>query len=212
MSLIAEYALRPDGLVLAPTLVTANVRLVLERTVGTDPSQPVLFSWVEGDLQTFETTVTDDPTVTDVTCLNDGSESRLYRLQATEAAELVTYAEIARLGALRLEATFEDGWWYVRTRFPDESAFDRYVSVLETSDTELRIRRRYSADGTNETLDGLTGPQRETLWLAYRRGYFSVPREATASELADELNVSAQAVSERLRRGYARLVERSVGV
>jgi len=212
MSLIVEYALRSDGLVLAPTLDAVDVRLVLERTVGTDPSRPILFVWAEGDLPGFETAVAEDPTVADVTHLSEGTASRLYRCQATDATELVTHGELARLGASRLEATFDDGWWHARTRFPDEAAFDSYASFLEAAGAELRVRRRYDADGTERELDGLTEPQRETLRLAYRRGYFAVPRTVTASELAEELGVSSQAVSERLRRGYARLVERSVGV
>jgi len=212
MSIIVEYALRSDGFVLAPTLDAVDVRLVLENMVATDPSRPILFVWVEGDLPGFDAALAADPTVTDVTVLNEGPGSRLYRLQATDATRLVTHGELARLGASRLEATFEDGWWYARTRFPDAAAFDSYVSFLEESGAELRVSRRYDADGTERELDGLTEPQRETLRLAYRRGYFSVPREVTATELADELGVSAQAVSERLRRGSARLVERSVGV
>jgi predicted DNA binding protein len=46
--------------------------------------------------------------------------------------------------------------------------------------------------------------------LAYERGFFDIPRRATAADLAAELDVSRQAVSERLRRGYAALVETHV--
>jgi predicted DNA binding protein len=212
MSLIVEYGLQSERLVLAPTLDAVDVRLVLERTVGTDPARPILFAWAEGDLSGFEAALTADPTVADVTVLNDGAGSRLYRFQVTDETELVTHGELARLGASRLEATFDDGWWHARTRFPDGDAFDSYASFLEAAGAELRVRHRYDADGTDRELDGLTEPQRETLRLAYRRGYFSVPRTVTAAALAEELGVSSQAVSERLRRGYARLVERSVSV
>lgn len=55
-----------------------------------------------------------------------------------------------------------------------------------------------TASGT--TRDGLTTRQRETLRLAADRCYFEIPRRATLADLADELGVSDQAISERLRR------------
>jgi predicted DNA binding protein len=48
---------------------------------------------------------------------------------------------------------------------------------------------------------GLTGTQRETLRIALENGYFDVPRRTNLGELADQLDVSDSAVSQRLRRG-----------
>lgn len=213
MSTIVEYAVRSDGLALSAALGATDVRLVVERTVGTDPSCPVLFAWVGGgDLAAFDAALAADETVADWELLSEADNRRLYRFQVAEDTDVVLYPRIVALGASRLEAKHEDDWWYARTRFPDAAAFDEYAAFLEEHDIELRVLRRYDADGTDRELDGLTTPQREALVLAYRRGYFSIPREVTTAELADELGVSNQAVSERLRRGYARLVERGVGV
>ncbi|WP_227379581.1 helix-turn-helix domain-containing protein [Haladaptatus halobius] len=41
-------------------------------------------------------------------------------------------------------------------------------------------------------------------------GYYSVPRNATGKELADEFNISHQAFSERLWRGYRELVKNAL--
>jgi predicted DNA binding protein len=211
MSVIVEYALAPPNLTLAETFATVDVRLSIERTVGTDPSEPVLFTWVETDrFDAFEAAMEADPTVADPTVLSR-SDKRLYRLQVTGEAPVVTYPEIVRLGGRRLKARYEDGWWHARTRFPDLASFETYRRYLEANGVEHRVVSQYAADGTDREFDGLTDAQRETLALAYRRGYFSVPREVTATELADELGISNQAVSERLRRGYARLVERGIG-
>lgn len=45
-----------------------------------------------------------------------------------------------------------------------------------------------------------TKSQIRTLRVAYRMGFFEVPREATAQEVADQLDVSQSALSEKLRR------------
>ena len=47
---------------------------------------------------------------------------------------------------------------------------------------------------------GLSEPQREALMLAVRMGYYDIPRGCTTEDLANELGISDQAVTERLRR------------
>jgi len=47
--------------------------------------------------------------------------------------------------------------------------------------------------------------QQEALSLAFDRGYFEIPRRVTLVELGDEVGVSDQALSERLRRAQTKL-------
>ncbi|MFC6941835.1 helix-turn-helix domain-containing protein [Salinirubellus sp. GCM10025818] len=49
----------------------------------------------------------------------------------------------------------------------------------------------------------LTPPQEEAVETAYQMGYFSVPREVTASEVAEAIGVSKSAFLERLRRAQS---------
>jgi predicted DNA binding protein len=213
MSIIAGYAVQSDRLVLSEAAARTDARIKLERTVATDPSRPSLFLWVEADdLEAFDAAARADPTVTDVEVLSEVDGKRLYSMQVTDATEVVLYPEWVRLGAERLQSYYADGWWHSRCRFPDRSAFAAYREFLESNGIEFRLKHLY--DGTQTTSDGatLTPEQRETLRLAYERGYFDIPRGVTTTELAAELGVSDQAVSERLRRGYARLVEAALHV
>ena len=61
-------------------------------------------------------------------------------------------------------------------------------------------------DTSHEGYLGVTAAQREALVTAARQGYFRVPREATAAEVASELDVSQQAFSETIRWGIENLV------
>jgi predicted DNA binding protein len=54
---------------------------------------------------------------------------------------------------------------------------------------------------------GLTEEQYEAITAALDRGYYEIPRDATAEELASEMDISRQAVAERLRRGHKVLAE-----
>lgn len=58
--------------------------------------------------------------------------------------------------------------------------------------------------GSNKVKQSISGKlsdnQLEVLETAYRLGYFKVPQEVTAEEIAEELDISRSTLSERLRR------------
>jgi predicted DNA binding protein len=56
----------------------------------------------------------------------------------------------------------------------------------------------------------LTDTQREALVLAYERGYFDSPRESSLEAVAEELGITQQSLSSRLRRGHRRLIENTL--
>ena len=68
------------------------------------------------------------------------------------------------------------------------------------------MTRVYGLSGLEETQHNLTEQQYDTLTRAVEQGYYDVPREMNAKELADELDISHQALSERFRRGTKNLV------
>jgi len=214
VSIIAEYSTGTDGLVLEATLERVDARVEVERAYATDPERPFLFVWVTcEDPEALEAAMADDPTVGTVRHLNTVGDRRLYRLQVTDETETVLYPVWVRLGGEGLEAYSEGGRWHSRIRFPDRDALAEYESFVTDTGLSFELKRLYDAttvaeDGGNG--DTLTDEQRETLLLAYERGFFDIPRRATAADLATELGVSRQAVSERLRRGYATLVEQHV--
>lgn len=211
MSVIAEYQLASDGLVLAPTFDhVPTVELELERSFATDPDCPVLFAWGSGPLEAFERAAADDPTVADLDVLDTFGGRRLYRIAVSEATEVVLYPRWVELGAERLEAQYVDGWWHGRMRFPDRAALTAYRNHLDDTGVDFRLKRLYDAGRPAGDDLGLTEEQRETLVLAYETGYFDIPRGTTTAGLAEELGISNQAVSERLRRGYSRLVQQLI--
>lgn len=209
MSIIVGYAVRGGGLALTETVSRTGVRVELERTVAAGADRPSLVVCVEtGDPEAFDAALREDATVTDVRALGDVEGARLYAMRAATGDSVVP----TRRGAERLLAVAEDDWWHALVRFPDREAFSSYRESLSADVAEFRLDALYEDRASVTTGAELTGPQRETLELAYRGGYFDVPRRMTTTDLAEQLDISDQAVSERLRRGHARLVERVVGV
>lgn len=209
MSVIAEYAVAPDHLALADSIeAVPEATLSIERAYATNPERPIVFMWASAPrIEAFDAALEDDPSVAEFERIRDIDGERLYRVQAAPGKAVMTYPKWVEVGGERLKAYYEDGWWHARTRYPDRDALSEYRAYLQDNDVTFRLERLYDSghrDGDGPTL---TDEQRETLELAYERGYFEVPRSVSTSELADELGVSNQAVSERLRRANARLVE-----
>lgn len=78
--------------------------------------------------------------------------------------------------------------------------------------TESITKAGLSGDDTIEIeIDILTAKQRQTLELALKRGYYDRPREADLTDLAEELDISKSAVSQRLRTAERKLVKGVLG-
>jgi len=97
--------------------------------------------------------------------------------------------------------------WTFETRFPSHDAFASFGSACVETELGTEVERVYNPTrrGTGAWY-GLTPRQRRTLELAVERGYYDIPRRCTTIELADELGISDQAVTERLRRGIVTFV------
>ena len=82
--------------------------------------------------------------------------------------------------------------------------FETIGTALDASGYEYELLS--VVEGRNpETL--LTDRQRECLTVAFREGYFQVPRECTLEDVADAIGVDKSTASETLRRGSARVLE-----
>ena len=80
------------------------------------------------------------------------------------------------------------------------------VGEYEAEGASPEIRRLGGYDGGERPLAELTDRQREVVETAYEAGYYEVPREATAAEVAAELDLDASTVVEHLQRAERNLM------
>ncbi|SFC45403.1 Predicted DNA binding protein, contains HTH domain [Halobiforma haloterrestris] len=214
MALFAEFDAASTELVLGPTLeALPSLEVDLERQYAVDPSRPIAFCWMrcaDRDRNRLERTLGDDDTVAEFQRIGDAHDGALYRIRRSGSDIVGAYRRWVALGGELLECRGSNGRWRIEMRFPDREAFTRYHSFLEGEGVEIALHRLSEDDAPSHDDDLLTDSQYEALEIAFESGFFEVPREADLSAIANELEISNQAVSERLRRAQSSLVEEHV--
>ncbi|WP_336343410.1 bacterio-opsin activator domain-containing protein [Halalkalicoccus ordinarius] len=213
-SIIVEFSVPAEEFALYETLCEVpGMTVEVERVVAHEADCIVPCFWTSGEnYETFERVAEDDPSIRDLTKLDEVKGAILYRAEWVEDVETVAYT-MTRTGATLLDATGEDGQWMLQLRFDTSEGTTAFQRYLEEHELEVELHRLYEL--TQPRLDGqpgLTDIQHETLVTALERGYYETPRDVSMSELADELGISQQALSKRLRGGHHTLVENSLTV
>jgi predicted DNA binding protein len=169
----------------------------------------VFVNVVRGEFDRFESGLESDGTIREWTRFSGDDDCRRYRLSLTEEGrELATYPCWSESGAVFLDGNRRDDGWRFRIQFPDEESLQRYADYCEDRTIDFRPVRLSRTNGSTAVERfGLTPVQARTLVTASELGFFDIPRGCTLEELADEWDISHQALSERLRRGTGTLVE-----
>ena len=208
MSVVAEFAISTDQFAFGSALTTAErMRISIERIVPTSDSL-MPFIWATGEgFESFEAHVREDPQVRSFTSLDRMDGRVLYRIEWDELGGLIE--AIASHDGAVLEAEGDPERWYLRIRFPDRDAVSAFYDFCTGHEIRLDVRQVYTPSEDADRYD-LTPEQRAAIALALRRGYFATPRKATLGELAADLDISQQALSDRVRRATEKVLRQSL--
>lgn len=208
--IVVEF--RIDTPILQKSLTRAPEMVIsYEEMYQTDDGILFLFWAAEGDLTAFEDGLAADPTVTNPTQLAETQTRCLYRVTFTEYGENVaTFPIWPKLDISLLDATTattHEGWIF-RMRMPGRETLQQYREMCAENNLNFRLKTVYEVKENATKADAqLTSSQREALVAARELGFFQVPRQASLATVADHCGISSQALSERLRRGTATLID-----
>ena len=184
-----------------------DVEFEIERVVqsGDDAVMPLV--WVRGaEADAVGEALEADPSTRDISLLSTFENEQLYRMQWVSEVEVVLQM-ITNSAATVMDAFGRDGRWYLRVLYPDQESLTKTNDFVEENGLTFDVKAIRQMQGKPVGRYGLTEAQFEALDAALDAGYFAIPRETSLSELADRLEISHQALSERLRRATAALVE-----
>ena len=146
-----------------------------------------------------------DPTVGAVRYVGTVERGHIFRVAVHESIALVP-PDSGELAVYLLDATSAEGSWRLRLLLHSRDVLEALRRHYHDHDVTFLVKRLHHVDRTGRTRE-LSEEQWELLTRAYRAGYFDVPRRTTQGELAEEFDISRSAVSQRLRRAVAQLIE-----
>jgi predicted DNA binding protein len=213
MSVVAEFTVPTDSFRTGRILnVVPEYSLRVVEFVSNGNSVLPYF-WVESREQgfaRFEERVRSDEHVAALTALDSHANQILYRIEwATEADWLLAAFDEFDLSVEAATAGADE--WVFRVFCETHEVLASFREYCDARDNPLSIGRVYNPSPPDEDpACGLTAEQQAAIRLAFDEGYFEIPREATMTELGEDLGISRQAVSNRLRRGLTQLVEQTI--
>lgn len=211
MSVIAELSVAGEDFGLGRVLeVVSGITIELESMVPMGESA-IPFLWVHNSHRDdFTTNLADQELVANLEEIDALDGKTLYALEWNGKTDKL-FQGIQRQGAQVLSATGTPKKWEFELRFPTHEALSEFQRYCQHHGITLDVSRIYNPTRPDSgPWFGLTPIQRETLLLAIERGYYDIPRRCTTLELAEELGVSDQAVTERLRRAIVTLASNTV--
>ncbi|WP_435075036.1 helix-turn-helix domain-containing protein [Halorubrum sp. HHNYT27] len=159
------------------------------------------------DIERLRTELEHDPTVTEAEYLGTIGDDNRFKLRFEDGVPLFP-PETTEMGVQVLSARHADGDWNILMHVPTHSTLHEIQSHYHDHGITFRVKRLHIARETDIGAETALPPgQREALLVAYRNGYFQVPRDVSQEEVADELGISKSGVSQRLRRSIDRLIE-----
>lgn len=205
--IIATFSLPHEAVALEQTLQkVSGIEVEAERIAAhsTEWTMPCL--WAAGtDFEAVDAALQEDPTVDEIVETFEFDDEKYYQLEWSDpVVDRINAFTDQRASILEAEAD-SDGW-HVQIRFTSREQFDAFRETLTDQGHSFELLDLTEPGAPRQTTGHVTPDQRDALVAAVEQAYYDVPRDVTAEELAATLDISQQALSERLRRGVANLV------
>ncbi|WP_144905676.1 helix-turn-helix domain-containing protein [Halobellus captivus] len=150
-----------------------------------------------------------DPTVVVADLIETFPDSEVYRITLSDHALLVASTSL-ELGARARSVRGSSGSWKAQLLFSDRDALVALRQFCSERDIRFGLNSLYRSEQFGDGTSTLTDKQWEALRIAFESGYYDIPRRETQDDLATQLDISTTAVSHRLRRATAQLIQDTI--
>lgn len=213
MSVIGDFTI-PSGAFALEHALSAFPEVTVEgdRLASHSTREVFPFLWAAGgDLSGFQTSLKNDPTVNEVTVAEDTGNEALYRLRwEDDFCDLIN--EMIDHHAAILEAEAQNDQWRLKLRFAEERMVSDFRTHFREAGRDFAVHQLSHPSEPRQQEFGLTDEQQQALVTAVSEGYFQVPRATSMEDLGDILDLSSNAVSQRLRRGTDTIIRNALTI
>ena len=208
MTVCATVTVPPAKFVLARTLTSEeSARIELEPTVSLDaPLTPYIWASSD-DAEQIVDRIGGDTDIVSVETIDQINGGALLQVEWDIDDNELIRTLLSSNGSCISAVGTGDGW-ELTLRCPRRCILAEYYNGCKNDDLHVSVRGIHDSGWVTDrgTESVLTLPQREALLYALKEGYFEVPREITLQRLAEKLDISDTATSQRLRRGTEKLL------
>ena len=208
MSTIVEAEVPASEFALGATLAgLPGVKFDIERVAAHSATHVVPYVWAEGvESENLEDALAADESVAEAELLTNVDGKRLYRMDWVGQIELAIHVLTEEDGTI-IDAHGRDRTWLLRILFPGRKEVSKTNDFAADHGLTFDIRSINGMEKNRSGRFGFTEQQYEAITAALERGYYEIPRDASAEDLAEEIGISRQALAERLRRGHKTLAK-----
>ena len=212
MSVMAELDVDAQTFELGRIFSAIDASITVEvESVASIAGESLPLVWIMGDNHSaLVDEISNHPTISAADRIEQLDERSLYAIEWTlEYDHFFRYIRDEDIHLLT--ATGTQSTWEFTLRFRSHQLLSAFHEYCEHSQINIDLQRVYNTpeQQPNGTF-GITTSQQEALVLAVREGYYDLPRQSSTEDLADQLGISDQAVSERLRRAIATLTRNTL--
>lgn len=182
-----------------------GVTVELERLI---PHETLIipYFWVRGaETEDIEAAFEPHAGVTNIRQIDSVEDEYLMRAE-WEPEYFGILSALAEANVVVLSGIGTKDEWRFEVRGENQEAIAEFREYCQGNDIPIAITAVHAMLPIQGEGYELTETQREALILAYERGYFDTPRESSLDEIANELGITQQSLSSRLRRGHRRLI------
>ncbi|KAB1198952.1 DNA-binding protein [Haloferax sp. MBLA0078] len=200
-----------DGSYLGAALEDSDLEIVFVPGVQTSETPVPYFTAQGPDVDVVDDLLESHAGVEEYELVADGREERLYRCRWVIEEDGIISTIRTHDGIVRQMEGSSDGW-VLSVFFPTNEHAAQFHDACLEQQIAIDIRRveRSRLDRRQLPNYGLSEKQLTALELAFVRGYFETPKESSLTNIAAEIDISEQALSQRLRRALNHLVESAI--
>ena len=202
MSVVGDFSIPSNAFALEHALSTVpEMAIEADHLASHSPQEVFPFLWASGgDSDRFMEALEDDSTVDTAEIAEDTGDDVMYRLTWIDGFCDLIHEMVDHHAAI-VNATAHQDEWMLRLRFAEEEMVSSFQHHFREKGHTFEVHQLVHPSEPRQREFGLTAEQYEALITAVDMGYFSIPRTASVKEVGEALGISANAVSERIRRG-----------
>jgi predicted DNA binding protein len=182
-----------------------EVTVELERLIPHD-TLIIPYFWVRGaEAADIEASFETHAGVSDIRLIDSVENEYLMRVE-WERGYVGILSALAETHLVVLSGVGTAEGWTFEVRGETREEIGEFRAYCQENDIPIDITAVHALLAIQGEGYELTETQREALILAYERGYFDSPRTTSLDAVAEELGITQQSLSSRLRRGHRRLI------